>query len=143
MEKSPAIKSVHGVYNYDTFRREMLKEDAHLSGGPAPGEPAPDFTLPAIAGGTIHLSSFRGIKPLLLVFGSIMCPMTAGARPGLVRLFAELKEQIAFVSVYIREPHPGERYPRHTSEVQKARHARDWAEHDRIPWVSGGRCSRW
>jgi hypothetical protein len=38
------------------------------------------------------------------------------------------------VSVYVREVHPGERYPHHTSEEQKMWHARDWVQQDKIPW---------
>ena len=38
---------------------------------PKPGEAAPDFELERLGGeGTIKLSSFRGVKPVVLVFGS-------------------------------------------------------------------------
>jgi hypothetical protein len=40
---------------------------------------------------------------------------------------------VQFVSVYVREAHPGEKYPHHTSDEQKMRHARDWVEQDEIP----------
>jgi len=42
---------------------------------------------------------------------------------------------VAFVSVYVREAHPGERYPHHTNDVQKWTHARDWVAQDPIPWT--------
>jgi peroxiredoxin len=32
------------------------------------GDPAPDFTLPSTAGGTVTLSSFKGKKPVVLAF---------------------------------------------------------------------------
>jgi hypothetical protein len=35
---------------------------------PKVGDRAPDFTLPATTGGTIHLSQFRGKKLVLLEF---------------------------------------------------------------------------
>jgi hypothetical protein len=60
--------------------------------------------------------------------------MTRGAGPGLKRLFRDLGDRVAFVSVYVREAHPGERYPRHERAEQKIRHARDWAIADNIPW---------
>ena len=106
MGTSPTTNSVRDAYNYDAFRREIMKEDMHFSGGPPPGDVAPDFTLPTITGTTFRLGSFPRIRPALLVFGAISCPMTAGARPGLVRLFTELNERVEFVSVYVREPHP-------------------------------------
>jgi hypothetical protein len=38
---------------------------------PAVGEKAPDFELPRLAGaGRVRLSSFRGVKPVALIFGS-------------------------------------------------------------------------
>lgn len=61
--------------------------------------------------------------------------MTRGARPGLKQLHREFSERVVFVSVHVREAHPGERYPHHTSEAQKMRHANDWARLDHIPWA--------
>jgi Peroxiredoxin len=121
-------------YNYDTFRRHMMKEHMHFTGGPSPGELAPDFNLPLAGGGEFRLSEYRGVKPVLIEFGSITCPMTAGARPGLNNLFRDFGNQVQFVSVYVREAHPGERYPHHTTWDQKMRHASDWAQQDRVPW---------
>ncbi len=39
-------------------------------GGPELGDPAPDFRLRSTAGETVELASFRGVKPVALVFGS-------------------------------------------------------------------------
>jgi len=61
--------------------------------------------------------------------------MTAGARPGFLNLYRDFKNRIQFVSIYVREAHPGENYRHHTSEEQKMRHARDWVEQDEIQWT--------
>jgi len=61
--------------------------------------------------------------------------MTLGARPGLVKLHKEFGARVEFVSVYVREAHPGENYPHHTSEEQKMRQALDWKEQDPRPWT--------
>jgi hypothetical protein len=58
-------------YNYDTFRRHMMKDDLHFRGGPAPGQVAPDFDLPTVEGGRFHLARHRGQRPVLIEFGSI------------------------------------------------------------------------
>lgn len=58
-------------YNYDTFRRSMMKEDMHFQGGPGPGDPAPDFDLPTVDGGRFRLSAHRLQRPVLLEFASI------------------------------------------------------------------------
>ncbi len=60
--------------------------------------------------------------------------MTAGARLGLIKLFADFETSVRFFTIYVREAHPGERYPHHTSNEQKMRHAREWVEQDKIPW---------
>src|SRR5437588_12823405 len=62
--------------------------------------------------------------------------MTAGARPGLINLHRDFGGNVEFVSVYVREAHPGENYPHHTTDEQKMRHARDWAALDAMPWTT-------
>jgi hypothetical protein len=52
------------------FPFESMWKDAR-QGSVHPGETAPDFTLPLLDhSGQISLSSFRGTKPVVLVFGS-------------------------------------------------------------------------
>lgn len=58
-------------YNYDTFKKDMMQKDMHFQGGSQPGQFAPDFDLPTVAGGRFRLSDFRGKQPVLLEFGSI------------------------------------------------------------------------
>jgi hypothetical protein len=120
-------------YNYDAFRKEMAWQNLHFHGGPQPGTPAPDFELPVLGGGSFRLSHRSG-KPVLIEFGSITCPMTAGARAGMRRLHHRYEHRIQFLSIYVREAHPGERYRRHLSLEEKISHAADWAAKDFITW---------
>src|SRR5919198_1156104 len=60
--------------------------------------------------------------------------MTASAGPALRRFHREYGDRIAFVTLYVREAHPGERYPQPTTMDEKIRHARDYAARDGIPW---------
>lgn len=59
------------VYNYPSFRRHMMKEGMHFRGGPAPGQLAPAFDLPTVGGGRLRLDDHRGVRPVLIEFGSI------------------------------------------------------------------------
>jgi hypothetical protein len=124
----------HG-YNYPGFERRMIAEDMRFGGGPEPGEPAPPIDLPTVTGEGFRLADCRALRPVLLEFGSITCPMSAGARPALLRLWRQFGDQVEFVSVYVREAHPGEGYPEHHSFEQKMLHARDWVERDPRPWT--------
>jgi hypothetical protein len=60
------------AYNFEHFRTKHLAYDARATleqrGIPA-GEPAPDFEIPRVDGGTLRLSELRG-RPVLLHFGS-------------------------------------------------------------------------
>ena len=58
-------------YNFDTFRKEMVKEDMHFRGGAETGTVAPDFDLPTVGGGRFHLGEYAGQRPVLIEFGSI------------------------------------------------------------------------
>jgi hypothetical protein len=68
----PAPSLPPEAYNYEHFRTRHLLSDAAATlqaRGIPPGEPAPDFDLPQVGGGTLRLSDLRG-RPTLLHFGS-------------------------------------------------------------------------
>ncbi len=60
--------------------------------------------------------------------------MTASAGPALKQLHEEFGDRVAFVSIYVREAHPGENYPQPESFEEKLEHARAYKERDGIPW---------
>jgi len=103
-------------------------------GGLAAGEQMPDFDLETTDGGHVRKADFVGVKPLLLSFGSVTCPMTIDANPKLKHLYEQFGEHIAFVSLYVREAHPGDRYPQPETEEQKIQFARELKERDHLPW---------
>ncbi len=121
-------------YRYPRFEREMLLEGLSFRGGPPPGRALPEFDLPTTDGDRLRKSDFVGQRPLLLSFASITCPMVAGNGPALKRLHEEFGERVAFVTLYVREAHPGGRYPQADALEQKLRYARAYKERDRIPW---------
>jgi hypothetical protein len=121
-------------YAYRHFTREVLLADLSFSGGTRPGDPVPDFDLPAAGGGRIRKSDFVGRRPLLIECASITCPMAATAVPVLKRLHAEFGDRVAFMTLYVREAHPGERYPQFRTFAEKFDRAQEYQQHTGFPW---------
>ncbi len=61
--------------------------------GIAPGTNAPDFELPALAGGSVSLEGFRGM-PVLLVFGSANCKPCRELAPDLNAFAADMRDAL-------------------------------------------------
>lgn len=61
--------------------------------------------------------------------------MTRSAGPALHDLHERFGDRIEFVSLYVREAHPGDRYPQPETMDRKVRHARDYARRDAINWT--------
>ena len=120
-------------YAYEHFSRSLLRQDLSFGEGPKPGDTLPAFDLPTADGGRLRKSDLAG-RPALLNFGSITCPMTRSATPALKRLHRKLGDRVAFVTVYVREAHPGDRYRQPTSFDEKLEYARDLVARDRLPW---------
>ena len=114
-------------YNYESFTRDLLQKHLAVSrtgAGPEPGEQAPDFEARTTDGESIRLSDYRGKQNVVLTFGSLTCPMTAGSIGGMNDLYREYNgDDVQFLFVYVREAHPGERVPAHSSGKEKARAA--------------------
>src|ERR671911_1891430 len=60
--------------------------------------------------------------------------MTASAGPALKQLYAEFGDRVDFLTVYVREAHPGDRYPQPHDLERKLQHAREYRDRDAIPW---------
>ncbi|MGZ4900948.1 MAG: peroxiredoxin family protein [Candidatus Angelobacter sp.] len=115
-----------GTYNYGHFSRELFHDLARTSfSGPGPGMNAPDFKATTLDGETIRLSDFAGKKNVLLVFGSATCPMTAASIVQINELYDRFRgDEIEFLFIYVREAHPGEIIPAHSSMREKIEAAR-------------------
>jgi hypothetical protein len=76
---------------------------------PAPGDMAPDFELSAPDGArTVRLSSFRGQKPVVLIFGCLTCGNYRVYSETLEAMYRQRKDQVEFLRVYVREAHPSD-----------------------------------
>ncbi|MBV8551775.1 MAG: redoxin domain-containing protein [Acidobacteriaceae bacterium] len=69
-EKFSRVMMHAGPIPFLLFPFETMWKSAR-AGHLSPGDPAPDFTLPLLDHSQqVTLSSFRGVKPVVLVFGS-------------------------------------------------------------------------
>jgi cytochrome oxidase Cu insertion factor (SCO1/SenC/PrrC family) len=123
------------TYRFARFDSKQRRDDLALFYGPVPGEPLPDFELESVQGERIQKEDFLGRKPLLLTFGSLTCPMTASAAPVLRRLHALHGADVEFMTVYVREAHPGEQIGQPETFAEKAAHARALKQRDLLAWT--------
>jgi alkyl hydroperoxide reductase subunit AhpC len=115
-------------YNNPDF--EVHKNDQSELGGTLTakvGAPAPDFEVTRLDdGSTFRLQDARNKRHVVIMMGAVTSPMTAIKLPEMNKVWRDFKDLgIDFYLVYVRESHPGENYPHHSSFEQKLQHARD------------------
>lgn len=125
----------NGTYNYEHFTAAELTGDLreYPTRGPRAGEEAPRFHLRDTDGREWRLEELLG-RPVVLVTGSASCPMTRGSMPALKRVFEEFRDDVHWFTLYVREQHPGEKLPAHTSYEQKVDHAQFLQRAENVPW---------
>lgn len=122
-------------YRFENFRLGLALHDMHFSQKALrPGQAFPDFELLTPDGHLIRAKDFVSQRPLLIVTGSLSCPMTASSLPVLRRLYDKYRDDVAFVLLYTREAHPGEYYPQPHTYEQKAEHAQVMRDIHDLPW---------
>lgn len=111
-------------YNYKHVRAETFLEDMSFRReAPSPGDGLPHFELPTTEGTMLSSQALLRKGPLLLVTGSLTCPMTKSSAPMLNRLHSEFGDRVQMALLHVREAHPGENWDQpHTSET-KIEHA--------------------
>ena len=66
------------AYQYKRFTTRMLLHDMRFSGSaPSAGDEFPEFDLPSTDGHRVTKSDFVGERPMLMILGSLTCPMTS------------------------------------------------------------------
>ncbi len=122
-ESAPAARDGTG-YRFRRLSLPVVMDDMSFSSrDPAPGAPAPSFDLPTLDGGRFRSGDLDGSRPVLLVFGSMTCPMTDNAAPGLNALHRRFGPHVRFVMVAVREAHPGSVIRQPQTFEEKRRHA--------------------
>ncbi len=117
--------TTYNDYRYQAFTTNLLLRDMRFhKSAPKAGEPFPEFKLETTDGSVISKQDFINRKPLLLIFGSLTCPMTSSAMPNIKQLHKRFGDKVEFVLMYVREAHPGERVPQSENITSKREHAR-------------------
>ena len=123
-------------YRYKKFTTKLLFRDMRFPGSAAaPGERVPAFELLTTNGDRLTNSDVFGDKPVLFVFGSMTCPMTASSAPSVQELYKEFGDRVDFVMLYVREAHPGEYFGQAETIEDKIESARALQEFYGIDWT--------
>ena len=123
-------------YRYERFTTSLLFRDLRFAKDAArPGELFPRFDLITTQGDRLCPTNVFDDRPVFFVFGSMSCPMTASAAPGLDELFCEFGDHVKFIMLYVREAHPGEYINQAETTEEKLSHARTLEDFYDLRWT--------
>lgn len=135
LEQSSSSEDDADGYRFDHLKIGLILPDMYFKkNDPGPGNRIVDFDLPTLAGGRFRSEDLAEAGPVLLVFGSSTCPVTASAAPGLNALHARFGERVRFVMVNVREAHPGANLPQPKDFEEKCVHAERLRDLHEIPY---------
>ena len=133
---SAQVPDAGNTYRYKHFTTRLLFRDLRFRKEAAgPGDLIPPFELITTSGDRLDNPAVFGDKPVLLIFGSMTCPMTASAAPSVQELYADFGDRIDFIMLYVREAHPGEHIRQAESMEEKLDHARALQDFYDIQWM--------
>ena len=131
-----SAKISHDEYRFKRVTIGLLMDDTRFrKDSLSVGDPFPLFELPTTDGRQISRDDFVGKRPLLVVFGSKSCPLTVSSIEPLMRLHQEFGRDIEFVTLNVREAHPGENSRQPMNYELKLKHAEELQTRYEIPWV--------
>jgi len=123
-------------YRYRRFSTRLLFRDLRFGKKAAtPGDSFPLFELLTTSGERLSNEDLFGDQPVLFIFGSMTCPMTASAAPSVQELYAEFGDRVKFIMLYVREAHPGEHFTQSDTIEEKLENARALKEFYDIQWT--------
>ena len=140
LAEAPEVQSDGAIATGKTYRfrrlalRTVLGDMCFEASAPRPGDPVPAFDLSTVDGGRIQSSDLPEISPILVVFGSLSCPMTDSALPGLLALHRRHGELFHFLLVNVREAHPGSSLPQPQTAEEKLARAQVLGELHALPF---------
>lgn len=118
-------EAAYDPYRVDHINFKMIVDDMWFSRKSLqPGQRIADIGVFNENGEPTKLRDLHKDKPLLLVTGSMTCPVTVSSLPTLSDFQAKLGDQVNIVLVYVREAHPGEDFPQPQTLQEKIDHAK-------------------
>ncbi len=123
-------------YRYKRFTTSLLFRDLRFrKDAAAPGNTVPEFELISTDGSRLVNDDVFGEKPVIFIFGSMTCPMTASAAPTVQELYDEFGDRVNFIMMYVREAHPGEHFAQSETIEEKLGYARALKDFYGIQWT--------
>ena len=128
--------SVADDYRYKHFTTSLLFRDLRFrKDAAAPGDAFPEFELVTTDGSNLVNENVFRDKPVIFVFGSMTCPMTASAAPSVQELYDEFGDRVEFIMLYVREAHPGEYFAQSETIEEKLDYAQTLKDFYDIQWT--------
>ncbi len=128
--------SVADDYRYKSFTTSLLFRDLRFrKDAAAPGDAFPQFELLTTDGSILVNENVFGDKPVIFIFGSMTCPMTASAAPSVQELYDEFSDRVEFIMLYVREAHPGEYFGQSETIEGKLDYAQTLKDFYDIRWT--------
>lgn len=122
-------------YRYVHFRASTILNDVRFSSDALrPGQRLSNFTLTTTDGDEVSIRDFANGRPLVLVPGSVTCPLTISTLPALQEWSSRYGDRVAFALVYTREAHPGEHIGQPETLDEKTAHACLLTEVHDVDW---------
>lgn len=123
-------------YRYKRFTTRLLFRDLRFrKRAAAPGDTFPEFELVTTDGDRLVNGDIFRDRPVLFIFGSMTCPMTASSAPSVQNLYDEFGDRVDFVMLYVREAHPGENFAQSETIEDKLESARALKEFYGVEWT--------
>jgi len=121
---------------YHHFTTDLLFRDLRFRKNSAkPGDAFPSFEIVATTGERLVNDDVFDGRPVIFIFGSMTCPMTASAAPTVQDLYDEFGDRVNFIMLYVREAHPGEDIGQAESIEDKLAHTQMLKDFYSIDWT--------
>lgn len=125
----------HDSYRFENFNIGIMMDDMRFSKKALkPGQVLPNVEVYLSNNTPQKLHELVSKKALLIVTGSLTCPMTLSSLPDLTELEVEFGTDISFVLLYVREAHPGENHPQPQTFMRKLTNAETLSNNHNVSW---------